>query len=263
MPHDSRPIFFSHGNGFPNACYSVLFNHLGDRFNILYGEKLGHHADYPITNNWPHLVDELIQLIRSKSDVPVIGLGHSFGGVLTLLASMKAPDLFDRVIMLDSPILTPMKSFVLRNIKRLGLIDYVTPAHKAKRRKTRWDTVEEARAYLKSKPLFRHFEPQCFDDYIHYGLKETEEGVELVFEQEREYEIFRTLPDHFFSYHKTLTVPTGIIYGRTSGVISRADARQISHNYKVTCLDIEGTHMFPFESPEQTATLIKKLVQEL
>ena len=53
-------IVFSHGNSFPAATYNVLYKNLRSRgFVVKPVDKFGHDPDYPVTNNWPHLVAQL------------------------------------------------------------------------------------------------------------------------------------------------------------------------------------------------------------
>ena len=48
------------------------------------------------------LVDQVIDsIVRQAKGRKVIGLGHSLGSVLTLMASFRRPELFSQVIMLD------------------------------------------------------------------------------------------------------------------------------------------------------------------
>ena len=56
-------IVFSHGNSFPASTYRVLFDSLRQRgFKVDAVEKFGHDPKYPVTNNWPHLVEQLADL---------------------------------------------------------------------------------------------------------------------------------------------------------------------------------------------------------
>ena len=53
-------IIFSHGNSFPAGTYGVLFKSLRARgFAVKAVEKFGHDPKYPVTNNWPNLVQQL------------------------------------------------------------------------------------------------------------------------------------------------------------------------------------------------------------
>jgi alpha-beta hydrolase superfamily lysophospholipase len=77
-------IVFSHANSFPASTYRVLFRHLKSRgFTVKGIEKYGHDPRYPISNNWPHVVQQLVDYARSvveKAGEPVWLVGHSLGG---------------------------------------------------------------------------------------------------------------------------------------------------------------------------------------
>ncbi len=89
-------IHFAHANGFPAKTYSKLFSYLETRFEVNYIERHGHDLLYPVTDGWAELADELQNSIESLFVKPVIGVGHSLGGILHLLASVKDPRLYNR-----------------------------------------------------------------------------------------------------------------------------------------------------------------------
>ena len=45
-------------------------------------EAIGTDPRYPVTEGWPHLVEQLLHSIKE----PVFGVGHSLGGYLNFLA---------------------------------------------------------------------------------------------------------------------------------------------------------------------------------
>ncbi|MFN8953589.1 MAG: alpha/beta hydrolase, partial [Burkholderiales bacterium] len=58
-------IIFSHANSFPASTYQVLLDNLRQRgFVVDAVEKFGHDPQYPVTNNWPHLVQQLADFAR-------------------------------------------------------------------------------------------------------------------------------------------------------------------------------------------------------
>ena len=85
-------IQFSHANGFPAACYQVLFEQLKPH-DIQAVPVLGQGKYYP-KKSWRSMAYELIENIENKDTTPVWGVGHSLGGVITLWASVLRPDLF-------------------------------------------------------------------------------------------------------------------------------------------------------------------------
>src|SRR5690554_7671811 len=66
--------------------------------------RIGHHPDFPVGHNWLALRDELLHTLESF-DAPVIGVGHSMGGVLMAMAAEASPERFRCVVMLDPPLI--------------------------------------------------------------------------------------------------------------------------------------------------------------
>ena len=256
-------IHFAHGNGFPSPCYTQLLKGLQVRFDSCYIDRIGHNPQFPVTDNWHHLIDEVILSIRNQASHPVIAIGHSLGGVLSVLAAVKEPDLFKAVILLDSPLIGRVKSSVVRLSKMLGMIDHLTPAFRTRGRREHWDTREDVLAYLKNRKLFKHFTDACLNDYVDFGLKKDESGYSLRFNPEIEYQIYRTLPHLLHQYKGKLSVPTALIYGNKSTVIDKLDLLYMKKHYGVIHFETNGTHMFPMEHPEAVTKLIFKVVDEL
>lgn len=256
-------IHFAHGNGFPALCYKQLLDGLALRFDLCYIDKIGHNQLYPVGENWHYLVDELIASIRQHSSEPVIGLGHSLGGVLTLLAAIEEPSLFKAVIMLDSPLIGPFKSNMVRLAKALGIIDRITPALRTKGRRNYWRTREQLINYLKTRNLFKTFSDECLNDYITYGLKQQEDGYYLRFDRHIEYQIYRTIPHIIPQLEGKLSIPTALIYGDNSTVVNRMDRRYMRANFAIKTFKIKGTHLFPMENPQAVVEHIFKAVDAI
>jgi len=255
-------IHFVHGNGFPSPCYQQMLMPLQARFDCCYIDKIGHSSAFPITENWHFLVQEVIDSIETQASQPVIGLGHSLGGVLTLLAAIERPALFTQVIMLDSPLFGPFKSAFLRVAKQLNFIDKVTPAIHTRTRRTHWNTAEEAKVYLKKRALFKHFTPQCLDDYVTHGLETTPSGVTLRFDRMVEYQIYRTIPHIVPTYEGRLHTPAMVIVGNKTNLVDRFDLNYMQARFGITHCMTQGTHMFPMEHPERIAALIIDLINK-
>jgi len=249
-------IYFAHGNGFPSRCYQQLFLALEERYKTYYIDIVGHNPVFPVTDNWDFLVNELILSIRECTNEPVIGIGHSLGGILNLLASIKEPSLFKAVVMIDSPVLNRFKSHVVKLAKKVGVIDYLTPASRTQGRRQEWETKEQLAEYLKRRPLFKTFTEACLQDYINYGCEKTDTGYTLRFNPDVEYKIYRTVP-HDLPHHKNkLSVPVALIYGDKSSVIDQFDVRYMSQKYGIPCYEMPGTHLLPMEDPKALAQKI-------
>lgn len=259
-PRVKPKLHFSHGNGFPSPCYRQMLKALERDFACCYIDKVGHAPEFPILDNWEALTDEVIASVRRQSDEPVVAVGHSLGGVLHLFAALKEPDLFQAVILLDSPLLSRMRQRGVLLSKKLGLIDNITPARRTQARRRHWPTREAAFKYLKRRELFKHVTDVCLYDYIDYGMTQDASGYTLRFDVNIEYQIYRTMPHSLEAYPSKLHVPSALIYGDDSDVIHAADRRHMKQRYGIPAFKTAGTHMFPLEHPKATAELIQKVI---
>ncbi len=257
-------IHFAHANGFPGACYRQFYQYLSKDFIVTYLDAIGHDPNYPVTDNWDFLVDELIADVeRQHQQQPVIGVGHSLGGGLHFLACQKRPDLYKAVVMLDSPIFGRFKSVMIQIMKWLGTIDKITPAARTKSRRQTWPDAQSAIDYLKARPLFHNFDPDCLADYVEYGMDHTPNGLQLRFDREVEYIIYRTLPHNLGRYRHRRHVPTALLYGQTTDVIETRDIQYMQNALHIYTQSTRGGHLFPFEHPEQAAQDLTALVNKL
>lgn len=249
-------IHFAHGNGFPALCYKQMLDVLARRFDYCFIDRIGHDPLYPVGDNWHNLVNELLASIKRQANQPVIAVGHSLGGVLSLLAAIEEPDLFKMVVLLDSPLIGPFKSNMVRLAKGFGFIDRITPAYRSRGRRVHWPTHEQLLRYLKSRDLFKTFTDACLDDYINYGLEFGEDGYHLRFDRQTEYKIYRTVPHIIPQLEGRLVTPTALIYGNKSSVVGAMDVRYMKKKFNVKCFKTKGTHLFPMEHPFDVAQQI-------
>lgn len=257
MKQSKPTIFFAHANGFPSQTYRKLFSFLEPSFTIDYINNVGHQTEYSVGDNWKRLALELERQLEQRGGEPVIGVGHSLGGVLHLITALRRPELYQQVILLDSPLYNLRRSIMLKGVKRLKLIDKITPSASSAKRRDTWPSFEEAFNYFNGKSLYKSFDPECLRDYIEHGTVKTAEGIKLLVEPAIEGEIFRHLPDNLA--FKKPSIPVTYVHAEKSHVINQADLRSLGRKFHV--VDIEGSHLFPFEHPEATAEVIRSIAQ--
>jgi len=254
-------LHFSHANGFPAGCYQKMFNHLEGDFRITAVNTLGHDARYPVTDGWPHLVEDLIASIEREAGVPVIAVGHSLGGYLSYLAAVRRPELFRALILVDSPIMGPLKGHSFGLMKRLGVADRLTPAHLTLERRREWPTAQAALEHFRRKQAFRRFDPDCLDDYVCRGTVAAVGGVRLLFDPEVEHRIYRSIPHDLHRHRRRLAVPAGFIGGRDSAELRKIGTAAMRGRFRLALTD--GGHLFPFEHPAVAAAAIRDMAREL
>jgi pimeloyl-ACP methyl ester carboxylesterase len=259
-------IVFSHANGFPAGTYRVLFKTwlaAGHRVRAI--EKFGHDPAYPVTNNWPHLRDQLIHFIEREAAGPAVLVGHSLGGFLSLLAAARRPDLARAVVLLDSPVPSGWKAGALRFMKATGLGKRFLPSRVSRRRRMQWPSAEAAFEHFAMKPVFARWHPEVLRDYIRSGLEPTPDGQALAFSREVESEIYDTLPHHIagVAQRQPLVRPVAFIGGRQSAEAKRVGLGATRRITQGRISWIEGSHLFPFERPETTALEVMRWIERL
>ncbi|MDN0076262.1 alpha/beta hydrolase [Crenobacter sp. SG2303] len=257
-------IHFAHANSFPAGVYRKMLAALASEHEVGYMDLLGHNPRFPVTDCWPHLVDETIDYIESHYTKPVIGVGHSLGGFLLFFAAVRRPELFRGLVILDSPLMGPLRSRGIWLSKKFGLIDRMTPGGKAARRRDGWGSVAEVRDYFGRKPIFASWDPDCLSDYAEFGTVDDGRGQRLLkFRPAVEHAIFRHLPHNFPRYRGRLKVPAAFVAGTHSNVVKPADLRYMQRHFGMNVLQQRGTHLFPMEHPQETARKILELLPAL
>ncbi len=253
-----QKIFFAHANGFPAGTYTKLFSLLTDEFEIGFVEKFGHNPDFPVTDGWKFLKNELKTEIEKRYSQPVIGVGHSLGGILHLLVAIENPEFYRQIILLDAPIISRFSSHSLRVLKITKLIDRYSPSQITRFRRNLWKSKTEAFEHFQKKPKFAAFDEDVLRDYIKHGTTETEKGFELSFKPSIEAAIYRTIPHQLPKMRGKLKVPTAYIGGTNSREARLAKLSFMQKYFSINFHFLEGSHLFPLENPIKTAQLIKE-----
>lgn len=257
-------IHFVHGNSFPSGTYSVFLDYLRPDFEVFATDMVGHNPAYPVTDGWRHLVQELIDTLQADYKMPVILVGHSLGGILSLMAARARPDLVRGVVVLDSPVVSGWRAMLLQLFKYFGWDMKFSPARFSIKRRHIWKDEEEAYRHFASKEMFSIWPPQVLRDYMRAGLKPHPEGVTLRFTREVETAIYRSLPHGLGRLtRRKPACPVGFVGGAESIECRQAGDRAtralMGDNYVL----IRGGHLIPMEAPEQTALAVREMIARL
>lgn len=194
---DGPLALLHHANGFCAALWAPVAECLRDRFHVVAMDARGH-GDSGIpsevvtaeTFSWSAMGDDVRQvanvlLNESGQSEIALGLGHSFGGTLTLAAESQQPGLYEKLVLIDPVVPPPAWLLEARGGNENQMVE------RALRRRDRWPSREEARNLLSSKALFAEWESRAYELYIQEALQETEGGeVELKCAREVEAAVF-------------------------------------------------------------------------
>ncbi|NVO07494.1 MAG: alpha/beta hydrolase [Rhodoferax sp.] len=262
-------MVFSHANSFPASTYKLLFRSLRGRgFTVKAIEKFGHDPQYPVTNNWPHLVQQLCdftQVEAAKAGQPVWLVGHSLGGYLSLMAAMRLPHLAKGLVLVDSPLLGGWKSSAVGLAKQTGLVGSFSPGAISKRRRNTWASVDEAFAHFRHKKAFAQWDEQVLQDYVNLGTQEVDGKRVLAFDRDVETAIYNGLPHNLERQLKRhpLQCPVHFIGGSDSEELRRVGLKLTQRVTGGRISMMQGSHLFPMEKPIETAAAIEAAIRSL
>ncbi len=262
-------IVFSHANGFPATTYRVLFDNLRARgFQVLAIDKVGHDPLYPVSDNWPHIVQQLVHFTRTTVDAagePVWLVGHSLGGYLSVMAAAQNPALAKGVVLLDSPLVGGWRSRMVGLAKTVRLVGAFSPGTISRKRRISWPSAEAALEHFQKKKAFSQWDPQVLHDYVHSFPENADGHRQLAFDREVETALYNTLPDNLAQVltPSALQCPVTFIGGTRSRELRQAG---LDLTHKVTRgrhMMLDGSHLFPMEKPLVVAAALEAAIRNM
>lgn len=262
-------IVFSHANSFPASTYRVLFKDLRSRgFTVKAVEKFGHDPRYPVSNNWPHVVQQLVDFTRAvvdKTGEPVWLVGHSLGGFLSLMAASRHPELAHGVLLIDSPLLGGWRSTAVGVMKTTQMFGSLSPGAVSQRRRNTWPTVQAAYEHFRHKKAFAKWDDAVLMDYCQHGTLESDGKRVLSFDRHVETQFYNTLPDNLEQLlaRHPLKCPASFIGGLASHEMKQVGMATTERITRGRIMMLDGSHLFPMEKPAATAAAIEAALRNM
>jgi pimeloyl-ACP methyl ester carboxylesterase len=259
-PSDAPLLHLAPANGFPPESYRPLAMGLTPAFRVrgyrprpLWPRSRPHDV-----RSWHQLADDLLLDLAALSDKPVLGVGHSLGGILSLYCAVRQPERFCGLALID-PVVMPRRLLpLLWAMRRLGQQHRFPLAQGAARRRDCFASVEEAHARLSGRGAFADFTPAALAGYLEGALHpDPEGGLRLAWPREWEAHIFALVPLDSWDFLSRLRVPLLIIRGTRSELMIEASWQTLARRLpEARLVSIEGGHMVPMEQPAVVAEAI-------
>jgi pimeloyl-ACP methyl ester carboxylesterase len=265
------PMHFLHANGYPPDCYQPLLELLHTQYR-LFGmtlRPLWPNSKMQEIQDWRPFSEDLLRFLSDRGTDPVIGVGHSIGGIVTLRAAIRDPKKFRAIILLDPVLFVPSFLVMWNFFRAIGLGSKVHPkiAGALKRRRT-FDNLDMVFRGYRSREVFRYMNDESLRAYIN-GITRPDGngGFELVFSPEwesriyltglRDFDLWRELPN--------LKVPTLIIRGTETDTFLEQAAKLVKQKQpkvKIEALE-QSTHILPLEHPQKIFDLMQSFLKEV
>ena len=259
-------LHFAHANAYPPGCYRGLLSLLSRHYRVL---AVHHRPLWPDSrpedaDNWYAIAHDLVRIFDQEELRDVIGVGHSLGGVATMMAALDRPELFRALVLIEPVFLAPA---VLENIStQLATADlYEFPLVKiARKRRNGWSSRSEAFGRFRLKPVFAQWSDEALWDYVQYGLYEDGTGqFRLRYSPAWEARIYSLPPLDIWELIPRLDHPTLGVRGEDSDTLTRASWRLWQQvRPEATFMGISGAgHLLTMEKPEEVAGAIRAFLK--
>lgn len=251
------PLIMLHATGFNPWLWHPIARELSDTYQILCPYFCDHRDADPEKGgfNWMLLAEDLVKFCDELNLKSPYMVGHSMGGAVITLAGGKFGISAEKMILIE-PIFLPRD---LYNIE-MRVEDHPL-AGKSIKRRNQWQDQNEALEYLRSKPLFKKWDDEMLELYIHYGMIGSDGGgLELACPPHREAALFMgSMSYDPWPIIPAVKCPVLVLEGENTenrGIIDFQKAADMFPNGTYQQVADAG-HLIPMEKPGQIRSIIR------
>lgn len=281
---EGEPLHFLHANGYPPESYRAFLSQFTVDYQVVasYLRPLWPEEDYKPFLDWTLFRDDLLAFFDSlagRTLVPgsrwqgerrIIGMGHSIGGTVTLMAALQRKDLFRALVLIEPVLFTPWASSLLQVLKGLNLLNRIHPLIRRTRRRRRdFASPEEMFENYRTKHVFSRLSDRVLRDYVE-GLAAPAEqgGVTLAYAPEWEAQVYNTggmYDRQIWDSLPELDLPVLVIRGKGTSTLSKRAVHLLESGLprgEIRELP-EAGHLAPLERPAQVFRVIRDYLNSL
>jgi pimeloyl-ACP methyl ester carboxylesterase len=266
---NAERIHLLHGTGFSAMTLAAMASQLPKDWSIWLTDLPGHgYSTQPTTQmpNWQKMANTIADAIYLQANVqengPLVGIGHSMGGVITLLAAVKYPDLFSEIILLD-PVLFQTEMIIAQQLMRAtGAWRRSSLVKSVANRTAIWPSLANMKNNIAEKSFYKAWHPQVISDYCEFSTDVSHQNsVTLSCQPSWEASIFGSYPKGLWRAIYNIKIPVEILMANKSYFfIPKAVKRAAKINTNIEWQKFGRHHCFPMEQPLETAKAITNLI---
>ena len=259
-------LHFLHGNGFCALTLAAIAERMPQDSTLWLTDVPGHGgSEQPKQRmpEWPAMARAVADALQqnNRAGKPVVGVGHSMGGVLTLLAAARQPQLFSRIILLDPVLFSPEIVLAQQISRTTGIWKRTALVRSVSKRRQQWPDEQNMFDDLRSKGLYRNWQPEVLQAFCQGGSYDHQGQRQLSCDPRWEGAIFGSYPRGLWHAVRQVKVPVDILVAKESyGFILRSAKKAAAVNPNIRWQMFGNSHCFPMEQPVQTADKILQLL---
>ncbi len=263
-------LHFAPANGFPPRTYEPLLGALtGDHHVISLPPRALWPGEKPpaVRRQWDAVAEDLLAGLRHHGWHDVIAMGHSFGGIASMIAAVTEPERFRALVLLDPTIFLQEWMAMMEQMQLDGSILDFPLAQGALHRRTHFESAEAAFANFRRKALFHDWSDEALWHYVRHGTRPGAKGVELTWPAEWEAYYFCTGYTHTWELLPRLRglLPMLVLRGESSDTFTEAVESQMRERLPdASYRTVAGHgHLFPLSAAAETARLIQGWLKDV
>lgn len=263
---DGPALHFAHANAYPPECYRAFLAPLTAVYHV---HAIHHRPLWPGSRpdelrDWDTIAADMLRYLDEQELDEVVGVGHSLGAVVTMLAALQQPARFRALVLIEPVFLLPD---LLQAVAAQPEAAFEMPLVQiALNRRDRWPNLQTAFDHLRSKSVFAGWSDAVLWDYVQFGLRNAADGtVELRYPARWEAQFYATPPLQVWDQVQRITQPTLAIRGAGSDTLASPAWRLWQERQPLaTFVEVPDVgHMLPMERPFSLAAQILDYLQQV
>ena len=277
LSRDGPLFLFAHANGYPPEAYRTFLLPFLDDFQVmaLPLRPFWPGSDPDRLKDWRLFRDDYLDFLKelesnqrlsSRSKIgfnQVIGVGHSVGGMTTLMAAIERPKLFRALVLIEPVLFPPWRGTIMRAQAPFNLMRRFYPLIRGTlRRKVNFPSREVMFTNYRLKKIFKGLSDPVLRDYVAGLASDNPDGtVNLKYSPAWEARIYETsglVDAYVWRNLPKVSCPVLVLRGENSETLKprvvRRMAKKLPDGQAYT--QPEAGHLLPLEVPDRTASLI-------
>jgi pimeloyl-ACP methyl ester carboxylesterase len=259
-------MHISHSIGFCSGIYTPFALQLKNFGRVVGMDSRGHGttqavADPARLKSWDILYRDLENFFDSLNR-PLIALGHSMGGTISLVTAVKRPEQVRALILVEPGLMPPSWTATVFLLQKLKLTSLVPAISKISKRTSCWPDFPAAENYFSSRKLYATWERSYIEAFLKSNLAQRSDHVELRCSPKWESRCIATAPTNIWKFVAGIHIPTLIIHASGSTTFLPNVVRKLKKDMPHAVLvRLEGGHNLIMERPTEVLSVITDFLE--